>query len=496
MKFFSNFMLKYWHSSFYYFFYMKKNRFIHVFISLSKQDQQAFNSLVHCVTFNKREKLALLLDQWTRYPDMSLKHFFELIYPKEQYDPKRIHALFGALYKLLLRFLAWQELQQDNNMEAILGLQALRKLNADNAFESEAKRIKKHLKAMPYKDDQYYWAEYLVAREEDYYLTQRQIREQTVPLQTRLDAFDNFYLGTKFALSAEALSRNQIIGEAYQSSWAEPLGVLFDEQPAPHMDTIWMKLQRQLLRCLEEPEAVQHYEQLISMLQTHRDLLPLDTARFFYKSAQNYCIRCINAGETDFQKLLFELFQMMLEQKLLLNEADQIAHSDVKNIVTVALRQGESLWAKQFMDEYAPRIQQGQRNNVLSYCKALLESHRGKPAEAIRRLREVTFTDVMYDLSARRLLGQIFFEEEDWDGLLHHLNAFEQFLRRQKQLSTHNRNSHLNYVKILRAIAKMKEKAFFTSKEKIVHQQKKLRERIERTEPLAYREWLLLQIKE
>ena len=470
---------------------MKNIRFHSVFLKLSSSEKRDFSALLCCDTFCRRKKLVELFQLYESTKDLDFEQFWIHLYPNEPFDRKRIHALFGVLYKLLLRFLAWNSLQENTELEAILGLQALRKMNAESAFESEAKRINKHLQTKAYKDDQVFFAQYLIANEEDYYLTQRQIRKQTTPLQRRINALDNFYLGTKFALSAEALSRNQIIGEAYQSSWTEPLGQLFDDDPAAHMDILWLQIQRQLLRCLEEPKEVEHYHHFVELLRQHQNSLSHDAKRYLYKSAQNYCIRRINSGDTRFQKAIFDLFQTMLDQGLLINEQGHIAHSDVKNIVTVALRQEAYTWTASFIEAFGPKVHDKHRDNVMSYCRALYDANTGKPQLAIRRLREVSFTDMLYDLSARRLLAQIFFEQEDWEGLSHHMNAFELFLRRQKQLSTHNRNSHLNFVRILKAIAKLSEQRNYRNDEVNNKRQSKLLLRIETTDSLAYREWLV-----
>ncbi|MFK7969325.1 MAG: hypothetical protein AB8F95_03110 [Bacteroidia bacterium] len=431
-----------------------------------------------------------LLDFVTAHPETDLQDIFAHVYPNQTYDARRIHSLLGALYKQLLRFLAWQEMNESPEQESIFALQALRKMNAESAFESEARRLTKHLEKQTLKDPAFHFNAYQVAIEEDTYLTQRQVRKPNQAFQKQMDALDHFYFGAKFVLSAEALSRNAIIGGAYQTPFTETMCEWYDQAGDEHIKGPWVKIQRQLLRCLQEPDQAEHYESFIALLEVHKELLPLDSLRYLYKSAQNYCIRRINSGDARFQKALFELFQTMLDQDLLLNEQQQISHSDVKNIVTVALRQKAFDWTDAFIKNYSQRVHTKHRENVTAYCQALYDANTGNNQQAIRRLREVSFTDVLYDLSARRLLAQIYYEQEDWEALNHHYNAFDLFLRRQKQLSTHNRKSHLNFVRILKALAKWEERRHFQNAEKNEKQKITIRDRIESTEPLAYREWL------
>lgn len=444
-----------------------------------------------CSTFNTRKQLSTLLDYLMQYPEAGLEEIFAYIYPHEPYDVKRVHALLGALYKQLLRFLAWKEMEADPKQASVFALQALRKMNSESAFESETKRLQKQLDKQVFKDATYYFNRYQVAIEEDIYLTQRQVRKPNQAFQQQIEALDNFYFGTKFALSAEALSRNEIIGGAYQTPFLHEICKVHDEQRTEELNGPWVNIQRQLLRCLQEPDQAAHYENFIALLEAHKGILPLDSLRYLYKSAQNYCIRRINAGDARFQKALFAIFQTMLDQELLLNEQQHISHSDVKNIVTIALRQKAFEWAAAFIKEFSPRVHAQYRDNVAAYCQALYDAHTGNNQQAIRRLREVRFTDVLYDLSARRLLAQIYYEQGDWEALSHHHNAFDLFLRRQKQLSTHNRKSHLNFVRILKALAKWAERRGFQNTEKNEKQRANIYNRIESTEPLAYREWLM-----
>lgn len=454
---------------------------------MTEPDVQQFRHFVDSPLFNTRSLLVALLDEYLKL-NQSPEARFAAIFPERPFQPKLFHTLTGELYDLLKRFWAHQELERRPELRNTLGLHVMRNHGLDRHVESEAKRIHKHLEQSNRRDPDHYYYRYLLADEKNAWYTQRLIRRFDESLQDKMDALDVFYFGVKFGNSAEALSRNNILNAQYEMPFLEELCAMFDSNSERFPPSV--KVYRQLLTCLQSPEDRRHYDEFSRLLSIHAADFQPEEARALFKTAQNYCIRRINLGEASFQEELFTLYQSLLERRLIFDKKGQLAHTDFKNIVTVGLRQEAFSWVSDFIERYSKDVNESYRDNVRHYCLALYHSERKEPNKAIRLLAEVRFTDTLYDLSARRLLAQCYYEQRDWEGLAHHLNAFDLFLRRKKDLDTQNKNSHLHFVKILKAIAKLQEQAPYLNPEKKAERLQTLQARISRTEPLAYREWL------
>ncbi|MFK7971853.1 MAG: hypothetical protein AB8F95_15915 [Bacteroidia bacterium] len=446
-----------------------------------------FKAFVASPLFNTRDTLISLLDEYL-VRDKSPEDRFAAVFPGRPFQPKAYNTLTGELYDLLKRFWAHQELEKRPELRNILGLHAMRDHGLERHFEAEAKRINKHLEQSSRRDPDHYYYRYLLADEQNAWYAQRLVRRFDASLQNKMDALDAFYFGAKFGNSAEALSRNSILNAQYELPFLESLCALFDRKPGRFPPSV--KVYRQLLTCLQVPGDRRHYDEFSELLSTHAADFPPEEARALFKTAQNYCIRRINLGETSFQEELFVLYQSLLERRLIFDGKDQLAHTDFKNIVTVGLRQEAFAWVADFIETHSNDVDEAHRDNVRHYCLALYHAEHKEPNKAIRLLAEVHFTDTLYDLSARRLLAQCYYEQQDWEGLAHHLNAFDLFLRRKKDLATQIKNSHLHFVKILKAIAKLQEQAPYLNPKKKDARLQTLKARILRTEPLAYREWL------
>ncbi|MEZ4685467.1 MAG: hypothetical protein R3B47_05220 [Bacteroidia bacterium] len=467
---------------------------------MSESEQLQFRHFVACPLYNSRERLILLLDALLHFsPEfdqkaLSYRQVFPRIFPNKDFDPQPLRTLMGELYALLKQFWAHQQLDQRSELSGLLTLQAMRKRPGKAAhFEAEVRRVHKQLTTSPLRDPDHYYHRYLLADVQNSWYASQLVRSYDPSLQEKMDALDAFYFTVKMGDGAEALSRNVILNAQYALHFMEELCELYDGNDA-HFPAA-TGLYRQLLRCQEEPSEKRHYDRFVKMLFIQVPRFSREEARALFKTAQNYCIRRINLGETAFQEELFTLYQNLLDRALIFDENGQLDHTDFKNMCTLGLRQKAFGWVANLMEQQASRISEQHRSNVYNYCMALYETERGEQGKAIRLLAGVEFTDTLYDLSARRLMAQCYFEQEDWEGLEHHLNAFGLFLRRKKDLSTENKHSHLNFIKLLKNLGRLKEQAAWLPSQQVSSRLTSLNKRIEQTEPLAYRSWLRQKVE-
>ncbi len=107
------------------------------------------------------------------------------------------------------------------------------------------------------------------------------------------------------------------------------------------------------------------------------------------------------------------------------------------NILMLAIGLQEWEWAKQFLDDYRHALPATERDNLYRYNLAILHFRQGAYAQAMERLRRVTFSDVLYNLNARAMLLRTYYELEEYDALFALLESFEAYIRRQKGMGYH-----------------------------------------------------------
>ncbi len=478
---------------------MKNSRLLRVLKTLSPSEQRQFADFVASPYFNKHQRLPKLLKLLLAHapdyssPQLNEKFLFGKLFPGEAFRIQRMRDDLSLLYRLLKQFLAHQFLMRDSFQEELCFLEQMVERKELHVFGLQARSMQQQLDQEPDRSWIHYRQRFQLANlvNQAYGLQERRKADES--LQQKLDAFDIYYLSLKLKESCEAFNRKFVLNTEVQLHLLPEIESLMEKQDAPFHAVPVLRLYYHIYRSFQHADA-STFTQMEQTLAEVSPLLPASEARAAYKFAQNFCIRRINRGEEAYQQRLFGLYQKLLDSGIILQQGI-LAHSDFKNIVTLALRLKEISWTEGFIASYGPLVNSAHRTNALGYAEALFLSESGQKRQAIRKLNEVSFSDVFYDLSARHLLARIYWEEGEEDALRYHLNAFQLFLRRAKEISPAKKQDHLNFVRLLKAMLDWQERSILWSAKRRDEQLEKLRARVAGTKALSYREWLMGELE-
>ncbi|MEL7341793.1 MAG: hypothetical protein AAGM67_15030, partial [Bacteroidota bacterium] len=216
----------------------------------------------------------------------------------------------------------------------------------------------------------------------------------------------------------------------------------------------------------------------------HHLLLPPSERQDVLQMVINVCIKRLNTGDSSFAGEAFALYRQGLESDLLLNQG-HLSRFDYKNIVSIGLILREFVWVADFIERYAPFLEEEYQQSYRDFNTAKLEFTRGNYRQAKRIFTTVEYDDVFFNLSAKMMLLKIYYEERELDSLEALLDSFRRYLQRQSGLGYHKEV----YGNILRLVGKMLRLAPHNEKAR-----KALQHQIEETQPLAERKWLLRQL--
>jgi lipopolysaccharide biosynthesis regulator YciM len=116
-------------------------------------------------------------------------------------------------------------------------------------------------------------------------------------------------------------------------------------------------------------------------------------------------------------------------------------------VVTIALRTGNTDYAREFIHNYKQALPVSQRTNALAYNLANLHFSEKNFRSAISQLQKVDLDDVFYRLDARSILLKSYYELDDSDALYYHATAFRSMLNRNRKISDQQRKLYLNLIK-------------------------------------------------
>ncbi|MFK7925850.1 MAG: hypothetical protein AB8H47_28130 [Bacteroidia bacterium] len=477
---------------------MYKTKLLKVLYSLDPKERKQFQDFVASPYFNQREETKKMLEHLLSLtpddPGLHRRNVYRVVYGKAQLNETRLRLETSNLYKLLKRFLAQKAYENDDSSTALYLLTALRERKLSKSFEIEQKKLESGLAEQQQRSADYHHTQFQKEAEANGMYGQQYLRLPDPHLQAKIDHLDRYYLLIKLKESCEMRNRERILNTPYQRHLLPEIRSFLAANPQWMEEDPPMAIYALILQLQDAEEAntpdLATLDRLLDLLAQNYQLVSEHEARGMYKHAQNYCIRNVNLGAEGFRERLFAIYQQGLSNQLLL-PADTLAPTDYQNIALTALRLEKLDWARSFAEEYHHKLVAAGRNNAYQMVLAHIYSAEGRNSDAIQLLQTVQFSDIAFQLNARMLLFQLYYEQQSWEAALYHLEAFSIFVRRNKQIPNPRRKAYSNQLKFSRKLILLAEKAKKWGGEEFHKETESLHRQLQHTSQLVNRNWLV-----
>ncbi len=458
--------------------------------SFSAKERRRFAEFLASPVFNKREDLILLYDAichlWSNTPQviasLNKEQLHQKAFPKEAFEERQFNHRSSQLSLLAEQFLGWLTYQQDGTLTEYHQLKACVDRSLHKNVKYLSQKMEKKLDALPYRNADFYFQQYLYYLTQDQYFTSQKIRKFDKNLLEANTFFDRYFLSRKLALVCAALERKSVF--AYQESISlesELLKIIktnqFNDQPA-------IAIYGNILLMLKEEKEVSHYQHFRLHFKEFHSFFTPGEIQLFYQFAINYCSRKIRFGDKAYAEEMLQWYQESLAGGYLL-ENDQISPWAYKNIVKLGLGLRRFAWVETFIREFTPKLPEDKKEDAFHFNLADLYYHRKAYNDALQQLNVLEFSDVHYKLDARIILLKIYYETREFDALHSLISSFRIFLLRHKEITKAVKTPYLNFLSILNRMLTQGE----TKAEAIA-------KKIQQTNVLSSRSWLLQQIQQ
>lgn len=438
---------------------MQKSKLIRLINGLTPKEFRKLGELVNSPMHNKYDKVQVLYGLIEQvYPELEheslgKERVFKMIFPNAVYDDKYLRAVMSDLAKLTEALLVQLQLEADPFLQRHLLLQAADARGMDKLREEALGELVEVLPHGATASEDFYMQQLETERARyDHFLKTRN-RSTGDVLQKLVDDLDTYYLHLKLKYTCEAVNRSSILAEQYHLFLKDEIVGQLAQGAFSHVPIIHAYYN--VLLTLTQNEEEQHYYALKDLLAKEHNQLPLSETKVLYAYAQNYCIRKINTGRSNYLRELFELYNRLLEDEIIFTNG-LLSQWDFKNIVSVGLRLQEIDWTEQFINRYKSRLPPNQRNNAIQYNMANLNFYKGQFDKVARILQTVEFTDVFYNLDSRSLLMKTYYELGEFEALYTFSDTFSNYLRRNKQIAAYQKTVYLNLVKFATRLSRIK----------------------------------------
>ena len=366
------------------------------------------------------------------------------------------------------------------------------------------------------KDEQYYCLQYEVEWLRYEFSSGGDDRLENDSLLEADRNFEVYYYVVKLETYCHLLARQRVSGK--EIAQAAVLDLLERLKLRPDLTTIpIVQIFYFALLLLLYPERTDVFTDLKHCLKSNLDAFSLGHIKYVCTLVQNYCIRRVQEGKTEFLNDLFELYDLQLKKRSIYLHGYLLA-SDFKNIVATAVRTQRYNWAGRFVENYKDDLLPDIREDVYHFCLATLAfANRDYPytlslLTGVRSIEEgakvvLKFDDKFFKLDAYKLRVKAAYEllknGLQRGGLLKdlediNLHNVKRFMNNHvADLSVNYQESYRNFVVLLEKIIHLSHERYKVGEKQSFRQAcGQLVQTIRQTPHLNDREWLLLKVEE
>lgn len=407
------------------------------------------------------------------------------VFPGKNLDLSDLRYLESDLVKLIESWWVHLELRDDKVLYQSILLKAMERRALQKPFRNKLAKAFEELEKHPRRDMDYLWQRYRLNNLAFEFASRKENRGIDPGLPAMLDDLKELYLTGSLKYGSILSNLANVVSAPVDPGFMTELMALGES--AERSGSPGAILYYHVLLTLAEPEKEEHYQSFLELLESSARYFGHEEVGQLYAFALNYCIKKLNEGRGDYLKKLFVLYQRLLDKKVIFN-GPFILQQHFKNIATTAIRLEEYEWTEAFLEAYSLKVSPDARENASTYNFAALYFAKGDYSRAMRLLREVEFTDVYYHVDSKALLLKTYYELEEWEPLLSVIEAFGNYLRRNRMISEYQRKVYWNFLKFAKKLVRKR----LGSRKRVGEIQKEMEE----VREIADLRWLRLKVKE
>lgn len=430
---------------------MKKYRLIRLLNSLNKAEHVSFSQFLDSPYHNKRADIKALYQELQFYVNkekpFTREELWQKVFPEKTYDDQQLRLIMSYLSKLFEQFVT----VEDSLSNAFKGKMSLvRYLGERSLYQLQErclKDAKKALEKQPFRQAEYFFHSYEYHTELER-LSSTYRPDKSPDFAALEQAFEQAVLAIKMRQEALSLNLQKVYKREKKSGKLDELinTLTIDDIK----DQVAVLIYWHAVQFLGDPKKDQHFQVFKTLLFENSHIFPHNEARELYLLAINFVVHKLNQGQKTFFNDIMDLYKAGLQHTYLLTNG-VLSRFTYYNIVSAAIQVGETKWAKAFLEEWTPKLEKRFRERMYNFNRAKIAYATQQYDEALSLLQQSNYHDLLLNLRARTLLLKIYFEQEKWDALNSHLDAFNSYLRRKSGLSYH-RTNYQNLIRFTKKI--------------------------------------------
>jgi len=185
--------------------------------------------------------------------------------------------------------------------------------------------------------------------------------------------------------------------------------------------------------------------------------LPIKELDGVITHALNYCIRKVINGQTEFRSKAFQLYQIVVDYKLvLLNKYLNLPR--FKNIIITACQEGEMTWAREITIQFKSTVHTKYGDSAFRFFMANICYYERNFEEAYHYLSdELLNEDVFFGIGVKSLRLRIYYELDESIAFYSLAKSLTNQLKSRKNIHNKTLLINKNFVRFAVSIFRLKE---------------------------------------
>lgn len=314
---------------------------------------------------------------------------------------------------------------------------------------------------------------------------------------------DHYYYIEKLRFLCATLNEQYIFPSVVQPPNTDEILNWIHQYPDP---PLLGKLYYLTFQILNGEEEVANFDKLKSLFENEPPESYSEEVGEIYSYLINFYIRRLNKGDYSCLPELDQLYMEVLKTPFLFSNG-MLSDASFKNVVSLKARMGNFEDARQFIDEYGPRLKPDFQSATTEYNHAVILFHEKRFMESIERFERLMLEsieikiDQFYGLDVRCFLLKCYFEEmqganwKNWESLDEKCHALVRSLQayiERRKISERRKRIFQEFLVLFRKLLRIQNEAMTKSEKQSAWIE--LNQNVMEIEFLSDREWFLEKI--
>jgi len=476
---------------------MENIKLIKLLRQLSEPEIARFFDYIDSPYHNKNKKLSaflhFIIESGILPQEVNDKELLGKLCPKNNFQGSRVQDILYKLMLLLEDFLAEEKYRQNSFQRKINLMMLAYEKELEPMIAGIEKDIEQLHKQNYIRDSNYFYESFMIHSERDYSFRLLGKISDNESLQSKADQLDLFYLALKLKDACEMLNRSNIVSAKYGFRMLDTIIAYLLDNPEHYQQHAAINVYLNIYLMLSNQEHEKHFDELKKIARQNEDAFSQEELRSIYAYEQNYCIRRINQGSTNFYQHLFDIYKHTLKTGLVFGDNKNIQW-DFKNFVSLGLRIKEYNWTLEMINAFKDQLPVSIRQNAYTYNLANYYYETGDYKKATRLLNSVEFTDIYYNLDSKAMLLKIYYKVTEEESFYALVSAFGIYIRRNKLISKDLAEIYENLIKFTKKAFLLKSKLPYQRQKDYYIKVEGLKQKIKETKKVVNISWLLEEV--